>query len=93
MTVTGVVIDVEDTAGVTQDDGILGDVSDAANGKTVKGVVASTDTTVGTVTGKFIDKNDLNTYVAELERGVWTFGHSKTENADGVTTAEINVSF
>ncbi len=91
--VTGVVVDVEDTAGVTQDDGILGDISDAANGKTVKGVVASTTTTLGTITGKFIEKNDLNTYVAELERGIWTFGHSKTENADGVTTAKINVSF
>ena len=61
--VTGVYVDVEDTAGVTQDDGILGDISDASNGKTVTGVVASTDTTIGTVTGKYIDKNYLNTYV------------------------------
>jgi len=93
LNVTGVLIDVNDATGVTQDDGILGDVSDANNGKQVKGVVVSTDTTLGLVTGKYVTKNELDTYVAEVERGVWTFGHSKTENADGVTTAKIKVTF
>ena len=93
LNLTGVYIDVNDATGVTQDDGILGDISDASNGKTVTGVVASTDTTLGTVTGKFVTKNELDTYTAEVERGVWTFGHSKTENADGVTTAKIKVTF
>ena len=88
---TGVYMDVKDSVGVTQDDGILGDVSDASG--TVKGAVASLNTSIGAVTGKYINKNDLNTYVGELSRGVWTFGHSKTENVDGVTTAEINVNF
>ncbi len=90
---TTVYMDVKDTAGVTQDDGILGDVSDAATGSTVKGAVASLNTSIGDVSGKFITKNDVNTYVGELTRGVWTFGHSKTENTDGVTTAKINVAF
>ena len=91
--VTGVYMDVKDTAGVTQNDGILGDVSDATTGSTVKGGVASLNTSMGAVTGKYIVKNDKNTYVGELQRGVWTFGHSKTEDQDGVTTAKINVAF
>lgn len=90
---TGVYMDVKDTAGVTQDDGILGDVSDATTGSTIKAGVASLNTSIGGVTGKYIVKNDVNTIVAELNRGVWTLGHSKTENLDGVTTAKINVAF
>jgi len=91
--VTGVYVDVKDTAGVTQDDGILGDISGANTGSTVKGAVASLNTTLGNVTGKYAVVNDLNTITAELQRGVWTFGHSKTENTAGVTTAKINVAF
>ena len=93
MTVTGVVIDVEDTTGITQDDGILGDISDASNGETVKGVVASTDTVLGTVTGKYIDKNDATTYVGKLQRGVMEYGYTKTEDTDGVFDAVLSVSF
>ena len=91
--VTGVYIDVEDTAGVTQDDGILGDISDAATGSTVRAGVASLETDLGTVTGKYIIKNDLDTYVAELERGVMEYGYSKTEDEDGVFSAKLTVSF
>ena len=93
MNATVVMVDVNDTAGITQDDGILGDITNAVNGKDVTGVVVSTATTVGLVTGKYIDKNDATTLVGELTRGVWTLGHSKTENVDGVTTAKINVTF
>jgi hypothetical protein len=88
---TGVYMDVKDSVGVTQDDGILGDVSDASG--TVKGAVASLNTSIGTVTGKYVVKNDLNTVTAELERGIWTLGHTKTEGTDGATTAKINVAF
>ena len=88
---TGVYMDVKDSVGVTQDDGILGDVSDASG--TVKGAVASLNTSIGVVTGKYVVKNELNTVTAELERGIWTLGHTKTEDTDGVTTAEINVTF
>jgi hypothetical protein len=90
---TSVIIDVEDTAGITQDDGILGDISDAENGKTVSGVVLSTNTPMGMITGKYIDQNDLNTYVAELERGVMEYSYTKTENTDGVVGASITVTF
>jgi hypothetical protein len=93
MTVTAVVIDVEDTTGITQNDGILGDISDATNGKSIKGVVASTETVLGTVTGKYIDKNDATTYVGKLQRGVMEYGYTKTENTDGVFDAVITVSF
>jgi len=93
MTVTGVVIDVEDASGITQDDGILGDISDATANKDLNGVVVTTASTLGELTGKYINKNDKTTYVGEVERGVWTFGYSKTEDTDGVATAKINVSF
>jgi len=93
MTVTGVVIDVEDASGITQDDGILGDISDATANKDLNGVVVTTASTLGELTGKYINKNDKTTYVGEVERGVWTFGYSKTEDTDGVATAKINVAF
>jgi hypothetical protein len=93
LAVTGVFIDVNDTAGITQDDGILGDISDASNGKIVTGVVASTDTVLGTVTGKYIDKNDATTYVGKLQRGVIEYGYTKTENTDGIFDAVLTVSF
>jgi hypothetical protein len=93
LTVTGVMIDVEDATGITQDDGILGDISDASNGNTVTGVVASTDTVLGTVTGKYIDKNDATTYVGKLQRGIMEYGYTKTENTDGVFDAVLTVSF
>jgi hypothetical protein len=91
--VTGAIVDVNDATAVTQDDGLLGDISDAVNGKTVTGLVVATNTLYGTVTGKLIDKNDKNTYVAEVEKGVLTLGYAKTEDTDGVATAEINIAF
>ena len=91
--VAGVYIDVEDTAGVTQDDGILGDISDANSNSEIKAGVVTLGTDLGDVTGKLINKNDKDTYVAELERGIWTFGYSKTEDTDAVATAKIEVSF
>ncbi|MBC8321536.1 MAG: hypothetical protein H8E34_12530 [Bacteroidetes bacterium] len=90
---TVVMIDVNDATKVTQDDGILGDISSASNGKKVMGAVLSTATSIGTLTGKMIDMNDANTYVAEVERGALTVGYSKTDNVDGVTSAKINVAF
>lgn len=89
----GVVIDVKDTTGVTQDDGILGNISDANSGSTVKGVVMTTPTVVGSATGKYIIKNDLDTYVVKLQRGAVEYGYSKTENQDGLITAELNIVF
>ena len=89
--VTGVYIDVKDAAGVTQDDGLVGDISSVATD--VKAGVASMDTVAGTVTGKYIVKDDKNTYVGELERGIWTVGYTKEEDADGVFDAKLNVSF
>ena len=91
--VTTVVVDVNDATAVTQDDGILGDISSANNGDTVVGGVVSTAMSIGTVTGKMYDINDAKTYVAEIERGALTVGYAKTDNLDGVTTAEVNVAF
>jgi len=91
--VTSVVVDVNDATAVTQDDGILGDISSANNGDTVVGGVVSTAMSIGTVTGKMYDINDAKTYVAEIERGALTVGYAKTDNLDGVTTAEVNVAF
>jgi len=91
--VTGMIVDVNDATAVTQDDGLLGDISDAVNGKTVTGLVVATNTLYGVVTGKLIDKNDKNTYVAEVEKGVLTLGYAKTADTDGVVSGEINIAF
>ena len=90
---TGVYIDVQDTAGVFQYDGIIGKIADANSGSTVTGFVASTKTDFGKVTGKYITKNDLNTVVGKLNVGIWEFGASKTENDDAVFDASIKIKF
>ena len=90
---TVAMMDVNDATKVTQDDGIFGDISSVANGSTVKGATLSTATTLGTVTGKMYDVSDVTTYVGELERGALTLGYTKADNADGVTSAKINVAF
>ncbi len=89
----GVIINVGDAAGVTQDDGILGDISDANTDSTVKGAVVTMPSAIGDITGKYIVKNDLDTYVTTLTRGAVEYGYSKTENADGIFSAELNVTF
>ena len=93
LTATTVVIDVNDATAMSQDDGILGDISTAVNGKKVVGGVLSTATTIGTVTGKAFEMNDAMTYTGEIERGALTVGYTKADNTAGVTTAKINVSF
>lgn len=90
---TGVYLDVQDTAGVFQTDGVIGNVSDANNGTTVTGFVASTDTSFGKVTGKHITKNDINTLVGQVQVGDWKFTTTKPENADATYSASIKVSF
>ena len=87
--VTGVYMDVEGS--ITQDDGIIGDVSDAAG--EVKAVVASVNSNYGAVTGKVINKNAKNTYVGELGNGIMTYSYSKTEDTDGVAKVKIAVNF
>jgi len=93
--VTYVNIDVQDAAGVTQDDGILGDISDAVAGKDLYGVVASMDVAeVGTLTGKYITKNDADIYVGKVERGI--FSASVTDDSSASDLAykvEMNVAF
>jgi hypothetical protein len=90
---SGVYIDVEDTTGVTQNDGILGDISDANNNSTVAGGVVVLGTAFGEVTGKYIDKNDATTYVGKLKRGVMEYGYTKTENTDGLFEAVLTLEF
>ena len=86
-------IDIEDATGVTQDDGILGDISDATAGKDLYGIVASLSSDMGKVTGKYISKNDKDIYVAKLERGVWSLSATDAEGSDMAYSAKINVSF
>jgi hypothetical protein len=90
---TGVYIDVQDGTGVFQTDGIVGDISDANDNSTVTGIVASTGTSFGKVTGKYITKNNLDTVVGKVNIGKWELGASKTENADSVFDASITVKF
>ena len=93
MTVTGVMIDVNDATAVTQDDGVFGDISDTINGNTVIGGVVEVASSFGAVTGSVWEKNDLNNYKAELDRGVMNYSYTKNEVTDGVFAAKINVSF
>jgi len=93
ISLTGVYLDVQDTAGVFQTDGILGDVSDANSGTTVTGVVASTKVDFGTVTGKYITKNDINSMVGQLQVGNWKLTATKPENADAKFEASLKVKF
>lgn len=79
---TTVVIDVNDATAMSQDDGILGDISTAVNGKKVVGGVLSTATTIGTVTGKAFEMNDAMTYTGEIERGALTVGYTKADNTE-----------
>jgi len=90
---TGVYLDVQDTAGVFQTDGIIGDVSDANSGTTVTGVVASTNTSFGKVTGKHITKNDINSMVGQVQVGNWKLTATKPENADAKFEASLKVKF
>jgi hypothetical protein len=91
--VTSVFVDVNDATAITQDDGILGDISGANNGSTVKGAVISTATSFGTVTGKMYEVNDTTTFAGEVERGALTVGYTKVDNVDGVFDAKINIAF
>lgn len=91
--VTGVYIDVNDATAVTQDDGVFGDISDANNGTTVVGGVAEINSVVGKVTAKMWEKNDLNNYKGELDRGVMNYSYEKNEATDGIFAAKMNVAF
>jgi len=94
--VTYAQVDVGDASGVTQDgsitnekSSILEDISDAATGKVVRGVVVSK----GDITGKAIKKNDKMTYVAVLARGPMEYAYQKTEDVDGVLSAKVSFMF
>jgi len=93
LAVNGVVIKVEDNTGMTQTDGIIGDISDANNGSTITGVVASTTTDLGKITGKYITKNDKNTIIGKLNVDNWEFGATKEEDKDVAVDASITVKF
>lgn len=90
---SGVYIDVEDNTGVTQNDGILGDISGTNNNSTIAGAVVVLDTTIGELTGKYISKNDEITYVSKIKRGVMEYGYTKTEDTDGLFEAVLTLKF
>jgi hypothetical protein len=93
MGVTAVMVDVNDATAVTQDDGVFGDISDTVNGESVVGGVVSVDSVVGKVTGKVWEKNSVNNYKGELDRGVMNYSYEKNEATDGIFAAKLNVTF
>lgn len=93
MDVTAVMVDVNDATAVTQDDGVFGDISDTVNGESVVGGVVSVDSVVGKVTGKVWEKNSVNNYKGELDRGVMNYSYEKNEATDGVFAAKLKVAF
>lgn len=95
-TVTYAQVDVGDASGITQDGSItnertsiLEDISDAASGKVVRGIILSK----GDITGKAISKNDKMTYAAILNKGPMQYSYAKTEDADGVFAAKVAFKF
>jgi len=93
MGVTAVMVDVNDATAVTQDDGVFGDISDTVNGESVVGGVVSIDSVVGKVTAKMWEKNSVNNYKGELDRGVMNYSYEKNEVADGIFAAKLKVAF
>ena len=91
--VTGVYIDVNDATAVTQDDGVFGDISDTINGNDVVGGMVEVNSVAGKVTAKMWEKNDLNNYKGELDRGVMNYSYQKNESTDGVFAAKMNITF
>jgi hypothetical protein len=39
------------------------------------------------------EKNDLNNYKGELDRGVMNYSYQKNESTDGVFAAKMNITF
>jgi hypothetical protein len=82
-------VSVDATAGkITQNDGIFGNISGAAD---VKGFVIAAPTALGKVTSKFYDVDGVKTTKATLKVGQMSYTIAKTDGND--VSAEAKISF
>jgi hypothetical protein len=84
-------VKINDASAVSQDDGMIGDISSA----TVKAsaISASMATAMGSVEVKHAKIDSDKTMTVELTRGNVVYGYSKTTDLDKVLSAKVSFSF
>jgi|TARA_B110000914_G_scaffold146088_1_gene127906 hypothetical protein len=68
---------------------LLGVMTTATNGTSVKGVKAS----LGDLSAKVVNLNSTNTYTVALARGIMTYSYAKTAGSDGTVSAGLKFTF
>lgn len=79
-----------DAGVVTQNNGVFGDITGATD---VQGVILSTKTSFGTLTGKFYDVDGASTKKATLSTGGFDYTVSKTGSSDATIEAKYSLKF
>lgn len=68
---------------------LLGTMTSATNGTSVKGVKAS----LGDLSAKLVSLNSNNTYTLALERGIMTYSYEKVSGGASTVSAGVKVTF
>jgi len=68
---------------------LLGTMTSATNGTSVKGVKAS----LGDLSAKLVSLNSNNTYTLSLERGIMTYSYEKVSGGASTVSAGVKVTF
>lgn len=68
---------------------LLGTMTTATNGTSVKGVKAS----LGDLSAKLVNLNSNNTYTLSLERGIMTYSYEKVSGGASTVSAGVKVTF
>ena len=68
---------------------LLGTMTSATNGTSVKGVKAS----LGDLSAKLVNLNSNNTYTLSLERGIMTYSYEKVSGGASTVSAGVKVTF
>ena len=68
---------------------LLGTMTSATNGTSVKGVKAS----MGDLSAKLVNLNSNNTYTLSLERGIMTYSYEKVSGGASTVSAGVKVTF
>ena len=67
-------------------------IEQATIGETAKGSAVSTDTTLGLVTGKYVIKNELDTYVGKIDSGIVITEKIHNTCKDKLNLSESNIA-
>ena len=95
--IQGIAVDVAHAsigdASVTKTGGskhaLLGTMTSATNGTTVKGVKVS----LGDLSAKLVNLNSNNTYTLALSRGIITYSYEKVSGGDSTFSAGVKITF